>query len=260
MRIALTISSLGCGGAERVLTTLAGALASRGHHLALITLSNATTDFYTVPVQVERIALDLLSPSQGVLQAITSNVHRLLNLRRTLRECSPDVVLSFVEKTNILTLVSANDLGVPVVVSERIDPRFYDIGVGWNTLRRMAYPLATALVVQSESLRHWANHFVPYERVRVIPNPVRTTTGEQVRTDVEPTFLAMGRLAPQKGLDLLIRAFAKCVPAKRGWTLASERVTKESDLSSSRTDWELPRWCALPDARQIQLHGSMPAE
>ena len=110
MRIALTISSLGCGGAERVLTTLAGALASRGHHLALITLSNATTDFYTVPVQVERIALDLLSPSQGVLQAITSNVHRLLNLRRTLRECSPDVVLSFVEKTNILTLVSANDL------------------------------------------------------------------------------------------------------------------------------------------------------
>ena len=49
MKITLVISSLSCGGAERVLVSMAKGFIERNHDVTIITLSNKSTDFYQIP-------------------------------------------------------------------------------------------------------------------------------------------------------------------------------------------------------------------
>jgi glycosyltransferase involved in cell wall biosynthesis len=90
------------------------------------------------------------------------------------------------------------------VVSERVDPRTVDIGRAWSLLRRLVYPRAAAIVVQTESVRAWAESLG--DRVAVIGNPVASSPAHAHARAQE--IVAVGRLVPQKGFDVLVRAFA----------------------------------------------------
>jgi len=211
------IASLGAGGAERVMTLLAGEWARRGNEVTLVTLGAATGDHYPLDPAVRRVALDLLQNSTSPLQALKNNVARLAGLRQALRASRPDVVISFMDVTNILTLAATAGLRVPVIVSERIDPRHYPIGGGWHWLRRRLYPVAAGVVVQTRAVEEWARQLVPAEKVRVIANPVEPRVGGrddaspelQVWCREEPYIIAVGRLDRQKGFDLLLEAYAR---------------------------------------------------
>ena len=159
MRLTLVISSLGSGGAERVMSLLANQWACQGKTVSIVTLAAAGQDFYTLHHTVKRFGLDILSESGGSFKAVAANCRRIATLRQALRQTEPDVIISFVDTTNVLTLLSARPLQVPVIVSERVDPALYSIGRMWDTLRGVVYPKAAALVVQTESVRQWAARF-----------------------------------------------------------------------------------------------------
>lgn len=221
-RITLVINSLGAGGAERVMSMMAGWWATSGVSVTLITLTPRERDFYSLDSRVTRVALDLSRPSSGAVDALRSNLARVRALRRAIAHSCPDVVISFMDVTNVLTLLATLGLGVPVIVSERIDPRRYPIGRFWSTLRRWVYPCAEALVVQAEALRSWGEQHLPKSRLHVIPNPVAApaaTPQDKGSAPQHPTVIAMGRLTAQKGFDLLIEAFARCAPDFPDWDL-----------------------------------------
>ena len=71
------------------------------------------------------------------------------------------------DKMNIVTLVAAQGLRVPVIISERTDPALKSIGGIWNQLRRWTYPLADLIIVQSKSA---LDYFPPQlqSRARII--------------------------------------------------------------------------------------------
>jgi GalNAc-alpha-(1->4)-GalNAc-alpha-(1->3)-diNAcBac-PP-undecaprenol alpha-1,4-N-acetyl-D-galactosaminyltransferase len=220
MRICGVIASLGGGGAERVMTELCAAWSARGDDVTLLTLDDGGGDCYPVPAGVTRIPLDLASRSASTAGAIRANVLRARALRRALQHAGADVIVSFTDRTNVLVLMAARGLAVPVVIAERIDPRRHDIGGAWNLLRRLLYPSAAALVVQTDAVRRWADDIVPSERVAVIPNPVRAVTS--TRTDAgdrAPRIVALGRLVEQKGFDVLIQAFASIASEFPQWQL-----------------------------------------
>jgi glycosyltransferase involved in cell wall biosynthesis len=112
-----------------------------------------------------------------------------------------------VDYTNLYTLIATRGLRVPVVVSERVDPRAYRIASWQRALRRVLYSRAAALVVQTPRIAEWARSVVPAERVHVIPNPVPIPSRRH-GASAPPTIIAAGRLVRQKGFDLLIEAVA----------------------------------------------------
>jgi len=211
---------MGAGGAERVMAQLASAWAGRGDTVALITFTGPQPPpFYELHSGVVLRALDLERPSRSWLAAAAQNWRRLLLLRRALRDLAPEVVISFGEHTNVLCLLSAWGLRIPVVVSERIDIIAYRVPALWRFLRICTYPHAFRIVVQTRRAftdlpRNWRRKAV------VIPNPVappRTSEGSSPLP--RPLAVAIGRLVPQKGFDLLLQAFAALPPSANSWRL-----------------------------------------
>jgi glycosyltransferase involved in cell wall biosynthesis len=223
VKIVLVISSMGPGGAERVVSHLSACWAERGREVVILTLSGEPS-FYELSDQVELLGLDLLSPSANKWAGAVNNLERVRALRRTIRTLRPDVVISFMDKTNILALLATRGLGLPVIVSERIFPGIYKPGVEWEAMRKATYRFASRVVAVADDLRR-ALEQRGIGNVEVIPNPVvaapaegsRRTSGE---VDKGPRVLmAAGRLVHQKGFDLLIESFAALHHTHPDWEL-----------------------------------------
>lgn len=204
------------------MSLMANYWSAKGKKITLITIDSETTDFYALSPEIKRVALGLMAASGHPREAVRNNLRRLRRLRQEIRVSRPDAVISFMDRVNVLTLLASYGLDVPVVVSERTDATQHRIGRLWAGLRRLLYPRAHAVVVQSDNMRRWAEAFVRKEKVYVLPNPIASpvfTSREAPLLEPYPRMVAMGRLGPEKGFDLLIRAFARCAAEHREWVL-----------------------------------------
>ena len=226
MRIVLAISSLGGGGAERVMTVLAGALAARDHEVWLVTLAPGGDDFFPVDSRVRRLGLGLTGNSPTPLHGFCANVRRIRALRRIVSRIEPHAVLSFMTSTNILMILACFGLRARVIISERVDPAAHHENRIWTGLRSLLYQFADAIVVQTESIAVWfRSRLWTRTRIIVIPNPVAPASAAERRVrKTGPFLLAAGRFTHQKGFDLLIRAFgsATALPPELQLVIAGE--------------------------------------
>lgn len=218
-RITCVISSLGSGGAERVISRLANAWAADGRHVEIVTLESAqAAPFYPLDPAVVLRPLGVAAASKGLGEAILGNLRRLVALRRAIQASQPDVVLAFTDVTNVRVLMALLGTRLPVIVSERVDPSQHSIGRVWNFLRDRFYPRADVLVVQSER----AARFFPRlaAQLRVIPNPVvLPEVAARPRAEGPRQLVSLGRLHEQKGFDRLFRAFAQVAERHPNWRL-----------------------------------------
>lgn len=209
------LPDLGLGGAQVVAVRLAELLRDRGDRVVIATLGPVATDHVAIPDDVGRLVVAPTVGRRGVTGVVTKNIRRARSLRRSLREWRPDVIVAFVDSTNLFMLLATRGLGIPVVVSERVDPREHSVAPYQRLLRRVLYRRASALVVQTERVAEWARSVVRPSRVRVIANPVPLPTAV-AKPRHPPTIVASGRLVEQKGFDLLIDALAMLGPGALG--------------------------------------------
>lgn len=243
MRITLVINSLEGGGAERVATTMANYWVEIDREVTILTthfgcesscyrlhprvthLDLSSPLFNSLPTDLEVIAplVDLISAcSPPERTAMTQTVTYILKLRGAILSTRPDVVISYIDRTNISVLSATHGLGLPVMVSEQCDPNETFIGEGWELLRRRLYPQASyVIVLTDESLSYFSS--VAGIRGRIIPNAltpdVFSSSDELPQQKNGKTLLAMGRLDDLKGFDLLLSAFALVAKNNPDWTL-----------------------------------------
>lgn len=216
------ISSLGLGGAQRAIVRLCGSLAQRGHSVTLLTTNPSTADFFSVPDSIVRVRAHPDAHLSCPWYDLRGQVTRVSALRLGIVETWPDVVVSFIDTTNISVLLALLGQNIPVIVSERSDPRWHPIGYRWSLLRKLTYPSAKRVVFLTEELGKWGLSQWPRWRVAVIPNAVVPAVGQGRRVEVScvrRTVLGMGRLDSEKRFDLLVRAFALNADKFLDWDL-----------------------------------------
>lgn len=223
LKLLLVVPSLGAGGAERICVLLAQGLQRLEHQVSVVTIFGSGSDFFALPDGVPRIALDLGSDTSGIVAKLSHNRRRVAAVRRQLREQRPDAVISFLSTANVLALLAAVGLRVPVIVTEHADPRRQPLPRAWRILRRACYPCAAALVSVSRGVDEGFCWLAPQRRA-IIANPIcwhdiQAAEGDASAISGPRTVIGMGRLEGEKGFDLLLAAFARLPQELADWRL-----------------------------------------
>lgn len=204
--IALYISSMRKGGAERVIANLAQYLDEKGYHVVLVTTHKVEIE-YEVPETVKRI---LSEPDECELQGgrIRNFLTRFRKLRRIWKEEKPDVIISFIGKNNIMAILTSLGMGIPVAVSVRGEPGEEYYNGLLRFLARNLFRLADGVILQTKRCMEFFPQGVRKKAI-ILKNPVNPVFfREPYRGEREKTIVAVGRVDENKNHEMLIRAFA----------------------------------------------------
>jgi GalNAc-alpha-(1->4)-GalNAc-alpha-(1->3)-diNAcBac-PP-undecaprenol alpha-1,4-N-acetyl-D-galactosaminyltransferase len=261
MKITLVIYGLKRGGAERIITIMANYWATKNWEVTLLTLEDdIKAPGYELHPAIKHLAVTNNRPSRSsgilanppstevvnrdsqfrvlvkdsfrhisILRENYRRLHRYLRHRRMLKllgqmiqDSDPEVVISFIDAMNIMVLSETKNLDVPVIVSERTNPHFHDIGSKrLEKLRQRLYPRASNLVVQTQDAMSYFSPSIQ-KLTKIIPNPVlvpRRHKSKPINRDGGRVLVSLGRLSREKGYDLLLESFAKISTQHPTWRL-----------------------------------------
>ncbi|MFP5235621.1 MAG: glycosyltransferase [Acidobacteriota bacterium] len=216
IRVLLVIPRLNAGGAARVSMRVARGLAERGYdvHLAVIT------------GEPGGITLDGITMHWLAARRTRGGAWDLLRLARRLR---PQVILSNMAHLNVVVLALRPVFPRGTRVLVRNDGGVHPEQLSWLRRRvfRLLHARADAVICQSGSMRdELAGEVGDAKRLRVLPNPIAARVeacaerGRVLWRGPGPNLLAIGRLEPRKGFDLLLDAFAEVASQVPGAQLA----------------------------------------
>ncbi|ENV47590.1 hypothetical protein P255_01951 [Acinetobacter brisouii CIP 110357] len=214
MKLMIVIPTLGSGGAERVVSTLANIWVNEKDLDLSITLLNKSEDFYSIDnsIKIYRLnyegGLGLVKKSIGLFKTI-------IKLQQLIIREKPDVVLTFIREANIFTLLACNRTNTKVVISERDSPNA-NISKIYSFLRKYTYKKAAGIIAQTHEYKQFIMQEIGNENVLVIPNPIREI--QKYDVEKEQIILNVGRLIKEKGQSFLLQAFAK-IEDKRDWRI-----------------------------------------
>jgi len=238
IRVATVIEALGRGGAERLLVDIARLLDRRRFSLRVYTLFPVRRDYAEAlrALEVPEECLDLRGPRE-----ILAGVRRL---RDRLRRDGADVVHTHLFAANVVGRLAARGERLPVLSTYHdadyepvvragnpgLTPakqsllRLVDgLTVAWSRARIVGVSEYVAISMRRRLL-------IPERRVTVVTNAVDTDVftpdeGKRAATRAglglhpgQTVVACVGRMTPQKGQDLLLRAFAEAhreVPESR---------------------------------------------
>ena len=214
MKVFFLLSSLGAGGAERVVSLLANKMVERGHQVKIICLK-----FNDVYYQLDsRVTVTL------AMKKTKNRLTELFWLRNYIKKQNPDVVIPFTEGVYCFTILSLLGTGIPIIASERLDPAA--MSPLRKFLKRLLLPYADWLVVQTQSIKEYFPKKIQ-AKTSIIYNPVvtdvfREIDNGQLKIENEGKLnriISVGRLYPQKNQEIMIRAFAKVAEEFPDWQL-----------------------------------------
>lgn len=202
----------GKGGTENVGQMMANAMAARGHAVTIFTFddkhkpSRWPLDESITLVHLSE-AEDTLSDHLMAIEVASHNLDLLVGLH--------------MNRTMLRYVRCAHRVGLPLVLSEHIDPRFPRwVGTFSSDERDLAMVGATRIHLLLEDFVETLSPEVR-EKARVIPNtiPEAKKLAEPGRDRPQRTLLAVSRLVPRKNQSKVIEAFAGLAADFPDWRL-----------------------------------------
>jgi GalNAc-alpha-(1->4)-GalNAc-alpha-(1->3)-diNAcBac-PP-undecaprenol alpha-1,4-N-acetyl-D-galactosaminyltransferase len=221
MKVTLVIYGLTGGGAERVMSIVANYWVSQGWDVTLLMLVPPTTQpFYPLDPRIQLKSLDVASKSTNLWTVIANNWNRIQVLRRAIIASKPDVAIGFMNSVSVYTILACLRSNIPVIVSEHMYPGTNDANKIWQLIMKLTYRYADLVTVLTQN----ALPFYPAKagyRAIVMPNPVVAPEPSVPEPQLSraSSLIAIGRLHPQKGFDLLLKAFHKIHAKYPDWQL-----------------------------------------
>lgn len=195
------------GGAQRVMVELANYFSALSDYkVVFATQIESSEKAFLLEERVKEIVLK----DDSNCNFITKQMNRVKKLDRLCKEEKPDVIISFLIITNIISLLVGNKLDIPVLISVRNDPT-HDHSRLLHCLMRITYPKAAGWVFQTQMAKDYFEKWVNGESA-VIVNPLSKDVLQEIQCgkitgENNNSIIAVGRLDCQKRHDLLIKAY-----------------------------------------------------
>jgi glycosyltransferase involved in cell wall biosynthesis len=214
MRILLLTTSMGMGGADKLLLTAAQTMRSHGNEVSIVSLTPLG------PMGLEAQSLGISIQSLEMRRGIP-DPRGLIRLAQLVRKWKPDVVHSHMVHANLMARALRLLVRIPVLIST-----IHNIYEG-GRLRMAGYRLTNGLVdhmtiVSQAAADRFVNEgIVPRRLLTVVPNGVdvdqfrnvpasaRETIRRSLGLDGEFVWLAVGRFEIAKDYPNMLRAFAQ---------------------------------------------------
>lgn len=220
-KILFVITGLTSGGAERVMCTLANNLCE-DYKVKIATVQSCES-FYPLDNRVETMQFAKVVNKKNSFTTFVTRVASALTgisrLKKVIKEYKPDVVISFLPVSNMITLLvkMLTKFKAKLIVSERNDPWEYSKFNKW--FEKKYYSKADVIVCQSEKVKTFFKE-KDREKCVVIENPITKDAipkfyeGERLKK-----IVGVGRLVKQKGFHVLVDAFSKLPENFNDYTL-----------------------------------------
>jgi len=192
------------GGSERVMATLANHFADMGFQVTMILVRDKERT-YEMSKKVNYVQITY--KHKNLLYLLCK---RLYEMRRIIKNSDAETVISFLTDINFFTILACFMLRKRVIISERAHPLL----LSYNTkkplyiriLRRILYPLADAIVFQTEFAKECYPPSIK-KKGYIIPNPISPSLPDVLEGQRKKVIVAAGRLSEEKNFSMLITAF-----------------------------------------------------
>jgi glycosyltransferase involved in cell wall biosynthesis len=224
MRVLHVITSIARGGAEHHLLMLAGGLAARGHQVSVAALkppAELAQAFHARGVATHALGLTRygeLAPAR--------------RLRALIAAEQPDLVHAHLPPAELYARLALPGRATPLVITRHNDERFAPVRFE-RALSRWCFSRASKGIAISDAVARWSvldprGPGLDARRLTVIRYALEPTPPVPPASDLAgegPLLVAVARLVPQKGLDVLLEAFARVPPPAR-LAIAGEGVLR----------------------------------
>lgn len=202
MKILFVISTLNAGGAERALSILANYFCK--FHEVDILKFNSADSFYEINPKINIISCPYFMYKKHTLsQNLIRRIKKFLFQTNVMRG-RYDLVISFMDTTNILTIFSNLFARKKLIICEHSS--YAKLPFFWNTLRRLSYPFANYLTILTR------NDFEKFTFVKnkcIMKNPMFDLSGYKQDFNKDNLIIFIGRLVHIKDPMNFILAISK---------------------------------------------------
>lgn len=201
-KIVFIIDGLGAGGAERVLSELANYFAENGKNVYVISLIDKEM-FYSLTPKIEHF---VFKKGKGK-HLIIRYCQRIQYIKQLIRHIKPDIAISFLPMSNMVSCLAFWNEKIPLIISERNDPNCNPENRVMRIIRDQLYRLADGIVFQTKDAQQYFPKSIQKKSV-IIFNPLKK--GMNAKKEEHRNILfTVGRLEKQKNQKMLIHAFKR---------------------------------------------------
>lgn len=244
MRITFFIGGMFRGGAERVISILANHYAEIGWNVDIVVLLYSGVEYELD----KRIRVIEMIQKGSYFKGIPKWIKQI---RYYVKTEKPNRIVSFVGRINVLVRLSLLGSRIPIITSERNDPRHDGRGKLMLWLCNWCYKHVSAVVFQTKYERDCFSKSLE-KNCYIIPNPISVAC--EKKEPIGCRIVTAGRLHPQKNQRMLVDAFSMVYTNRSNASLEiyGSGILKDK-LKNQIDDLGLSN-CALLPGNILDLH------